>query len=163
MRAKPGIPCHSSLQAEVKTARAIARAVLRFALLETYYTFMRKPAFKFLIAASVLACGDDPVCIIQPCPFPVAILMSVHTTSSQSGIAGAYVRVAGMGEIPCASGSAPQCLVSGLAATYQLDIGAPGFQTVHRTVEVTGQGTYGCGTCPSVDTQQLDIVLVPVT
>jgi hypothetical protein len=121
---------------------------------------MRKTILKVLIVLSVLSCGDDPVCVIPPCPFPVAIQVSVHTGTSQSGIAGAFVRASGTSELPCADGPSRPCIVSGYAGTYQLDIGAPGFQTVHRTVEVTGKSG-GCGTCPSIDTQLLDIALVP--
>ena len=124
---------------------------------------MRKTILKFLTVLSVLSCGDDAVCVIPPCAFPIAIQVSVHTGTSQSGVAGAFVRTSGTSDTPCAGGSAAPCIVSGYAGRYQLDVGAPGFQTVHRTVDVTGKSASGCGTCPSVDTQQLDIVLIPTT
>jgi hypothetical protein len=123
---------------------------------------MRKTV-RFLVISSVLSCGGDPVCVIPPCAFPVAIQVSVHTGTSQSGVVGAFVRASGTNDIPCAGGSAAPCIVPGDAGTYQLDVGAPGFQTVHRTVDVTGKGAAGCGTCPSVDTQHLDIALIPTT
>ena len=121
---------------------------------------MRKSVLKFLIVASVLACGDDPVCVIGPCPQPVAIQITVRASAAETGVAGTFVRVSGAGDGAC-GGSAGSCVVFGYAGTYQLEIGAPGFQTVHRTVEVTGKSALGCGTCPSVNTQALDIVLVP--
>ena len=34
---------------------------------------MRKTVLKFLIVSSILACGDDPVCVIPPCAFPIAL------------------------------------------------------------------------------------------
>ena len=123
---------------------------------------MRKTILKFFIVLSVLSCGDDPVCVSPPCPQPVAIQMTVRTGASQSGVAGTFVRVSGANDGAC-GGSAGSCVVFGYAGTYQLDVGAPGFQTVHRTVEVTGKSAAGCGTCPSVNTQQLDIVLIPTT
>ena len=123
---------------------------------------MRKTILKFIIVLSVLSCDDDPVCVIPPCAFPVAILVTVHAGTSQGVVVGAFVKAAGYGDIPCAGGSASPCLVSGYAGTYQLDVGAPGFQTVHRTVEVTGHSA-GCGTCAQVDTQRLDVALVPAT
>jgi len=123
---------------------------------------MLKSVLKFLIVASVLACGDDPVCVIPPCPFPLAVVLTVHASTSQVGITGAFVRVPGYSDMPCTGGAVSPCIVSGYAGTYQLDIGAPGFQTVHRTVEVTGKSA-GCGTCAQVDTQHLDVALVPTT
>jgi len=43
---------------------------------------------------------------------------------------------------------------------YSLEIGAPGFQTIQRTVQITGTSA-GCSSCGTVDTQHLDIELVP--
>jgi len=122
---------------------------------------MRKFVLSFLIIPSVVSCGGDAVCVVLPCPFPIAVNLTVRATS-QNAIVGAFVRVSGQGNSPCTDGSVALCFVSGYAGTYELDIGAPGFQTVHRTVQVTGNDGPRCGGCPRVDTQQLDIALVPV-
>ena len=121
---------------------------------------MRRTVLKYLIVLSAFACGGDPTCVALPCPFPVAIQVSLRTGTSQA-VSGAFVRISGMGDAGCSDGPTAFCTVPGYAGTYQLDGGAPGFQTVHRTVEVTGKTDVGCGKCPFVDTQHLDIVLVP--
>ena len=41
----------------------------------------------------------------------------------------------------------------------ELDVSAPGYQTAHRSVVVTGS-TPPCG-CPRVDTQQIAVALAP--
>ena len=123
---------------------------------------MRKAVLSLLIIPSILSCGGDAVCIVQPCPFPIAVLVTVRASTSQNAVTGAFVRVSNQ-EMQCTGGQLAQCLVSGYRGTYELDIGAPGFQTVHRTVQVTGTDYVKCGPCPRVDTQQIEIALVPVT
>jgi hypothetical protein len=121
---------------------------------------MRRAILTLLIIPSVLACGGDAVCIVQPCPFPIAVVVTVRAGTSPAAVPGAFVRVSNQ-EIPCTGGPFNPCIVSGYRGTYELDIGAPGFQTVHRTVQITGTDAVRCGPCPRVDTQQLDITLAP--
>jgi hypothetical protein len=51
------------------------------------------------------------------------------------------------------------CFEPGYAGTYELDVEAPGFQTVHRTVRVDGT-TPECG-CPTVVAEHVSVALVP--
>jgi hypothetical protein len=99
--------------------------------------------------------------VVLPCPLPVAIEIAISTSSSTTAIPGAFVQVAG-NTVPCSAGPATTCVIVGTSGTYALDIGAPGFQTVHRSVEVSGTNA-GCNTCGSVDTQHLAVALVPAT
>jgi hypothetical protein len=104
-----------------------------------------------------VACGHD--CIALPCPLPIAIRLTL-TSASSSSVNGAVVTVTGAFSemVPCAGGVT--CIVSGYAGTYNLSVSAPGFQNVLRTVVVTGEAPGGCG-CPSIDTQNVTIALVP--
>ena len=106
-----------------------------------------------LAIALLAACGSD-VCIIPPCLAPMAVALTVGSSSTAGAISGAFVRSGG-NTIPCAQ----TCFVPGGAGTYDLDVGAPGYQTVHRTVVVRGT-TPECG-CPSTETVQLSVALVP--
>ena len=59
-----------------------------------------------------------------------------------------------MGAGPCAQS---KCVFLGTAGTYEVDISAPGHQTVHRSIVVPGTNPE-CG-CPTTDAQRLTIVL----
>jgi hypothetical protein len=111
-----------------------------------------------LLAVALLSCSDLP-CVALPCPLPVAIEIAVNAGNSTAAIPGAFVQVAGS-TVPCTQGPATTCAVVGTSGSYELDIGAPGFQTVHRSVVVSGTNS-GCGTCGSVDTQHLTVTLIP--
>ena len=69
---------------------------------------------------------------------------------------GAFIAVTGAvtGGGPCPGAV---CVVMGGSGTYELDIGATGYQTVHRQVLVTGSNPE-CG-CPMVETQRLTVLL----
>jgi hypothetical protein len=86
----------------------------------------------------------------------------VTVTSSISGgaVPGSFVQTPGYGgPLLCNESPGTTCRLLGSTGTYQLDIGAPGFQTVHIVVEVKGT-TVKCG-CGTVETEQLSIALVP--
>lgn len=119
---------------------------------------------RILVAVAALmltsSCGDG-VCPAVPCPVSIAVEVNV-ASSGGAQVPGLSVAVTGpSGTVPCQTSGATQCMVSGSRGTYQLDIGAPGFQSVHRTVQVTSSGTHGCNTCDIVDTQHLNITLAP--
>ena len=54
------------------------------------------------------------------------------------------------------------CFVTGGAGKYEIDISAPGFQTVHRSVTVTSTPPQHCG-CEIDNTQHLSVALTPAT
>ena len=120
----------------------------------TIFSFIRCGA----LALSAISCGTDP-CLIAPCPLPFAVTITVTSSISGASVNGSFVQNPPSDPLPCNGSPGTTCAVFGSAGTYQLDIGAPGFQTVHRTVEVQGT-TPECG-CPTVETTQLDVALVP--
>ena len=60
----------------------------------------------------------------------------------------------GSGSYPCGN----TCWVFGSPGTYSIDVSAPGFVTMHRSIVVRGNSS-GCG-CPSADTQRLTLALL---
>src|SRR5262249_19928628 len=110
------------------------------------------------------ACGMDRTgdCIPPPCALPLAVTVDV-TASSGRAVADVLVRVSGAtnGTIPCpADGSASTCRIPGTSGTYELEISAPGYETVRRSLTVSGT-TPDCG-CPTIVPQHLDVVLTPL-
>ena len=100
-------------------------------------------------------------CLLPPCPLPVAVEVTVTDAASGAAVAGAFVSTAGMvGEpAPCrSSGAETLCDVRGGAGTYEIDVGAPGYRTVHRQVVVAGERA-ACG-CSGVTTQRFSLGLV---
>ena len=114
------------------------------------------------LSAAFAACGahDDRECLHPPCAIPAAIIINVTAGVGGGPISGAFVRVSGaiVSTIPCDGGPGSTCYVPGLAGTYSLEVGAPGFQTAPRTVVVQGTNPE-CG-CPTVNTEHLDMALV---
>jgi len=128
--------------------------------------FFTRHAVRSLVAAAVLtACGGDSTapCIALPCPLPIAVTLAIVSSSSATPLSSVFVTVSGAatGSGLCGSATVADCIVSGYSGTYQLDVGAPGFQTVHRTIVVTETPPPRCG-CRLPNTQHLDIALEPV-
>jgi hypothetical protein len=121
----------------------------------------RVRAIVVCVMAGATGCTSDSAdCVTPPCALPVAVIVTVTSTISGAAVAGSFVQAPGFsGPLPCNQSPGTTCRVLGSAGTYQLDIGAPGFQTVHITVEVKGT-TAKCG-CGTVETEQLIIALVP--
>jgi hypothetical protein len=111
------------------------------------------------LSIALLACSKGP-CVTEPCPLPMAITINVTSGASGAPLTSAFANLAltggGTESLSCDAG---ECFVPGTAATYNLTIGAPGFQSVQRTVVVQGSNP-GCG-CASVTSQHLEIALVP--
>jgi hypothetical protein len=104
---------------------------------------------------SVSAChGAD--CFRGPCPIPVALNVTVTSAAAGVSITNATISVTGavLTSFPCTGGV---CFVTGYAGTYEVDISAPGYQSVHRQVVVQGSNPE-CG-CASTRTQQLAVAL----
>ena len=102
----------------------------------------------------LVSCGR---CLQPPCPPPIAITIEVTAAATGSPISNAFLTVSGptVSTGPCG----PTCSVPGTAGTYTLDVGAPGFETAHRSVMVPGTDPSDCG-CPTVVTQRLAVALV---
>jgi hypothetical protein len=113
------------------------------------------------IAAVLVCCKSDDlsnVCVNPPCALIPAMI--IHLTSAATGdtVSGATFRLAGAaeGSGPCQGST---CFVVGPPGTYTVTLEAPGFQPVVRTVTVKGS-VPPCG-CRLIETEQLDVALVP--
>jgi hypothetical protein len=121
---------------------------------------MRFPHVAFL-ALIAIACKGDAPCIVPPCGLFTAISVTVTAGTSSAAVPGAFVHLPQISPDPqCTQAPGSTCLIPGSIGTYELDIGAPGYQTVHRTVTVTGQRAT-CG-CDRVDKQNLSVALSPI-
>jgi hypothetical protein len=92
---------------------------------------------------------------------PVAVTVTVTSTTG-TAVSGAFIQESALNGprqcTPNTGSTGSTCQVFGGAGTYELDIGAPGFQTVHRTVSVSSASECGC----AVNQQHLDVALVPM-
>jgi len=105
--------------------------------------------------AAFTSCGHD--CLALPCALPVAIVVNVK------GAAGASidgVNVAVSGATATTLSCTVTCRVPGTAGTYSLDVTAPGYAPMRRTLTVPGTNP-ACG-CPTVVTETVAIALVAV-
>ncbi|MGH7617465.1 MAG: hypothetical protein ACREPM_09585 [Gemmatimonadaceae bacterium] len=116
-----------------------------------------------VLALAASACGGDTVCV-APCPLSLAVTVNVTSATAAplpTGVFLNYTYGNSSGGGFCSSGGAPiVCELPGPGGTYQIAIGAPGFQTQSRTANVTQPETKGCG-CALAQTQHFDIALVP--
>jgi hypothetical protein len=111
-----------------------------------------------IVVGGLTACGgSDITCVALPCAMPVALTIALTSASSGGPVSNAVVQFTGpfIGTAPCVG----SCIVPGYAGTYNLDISAPGFQTVQRTVTVTGSVPGPCD-CGKANTVHLDVALV---
>lgn len=143
----------------VETFQHLERSLTYFEQGHLVGSFRRLFVSLSLLGVLTAACNDNSPCVTLPCPQPLTITVTVRAGASSSAVTGAFVQVAGMSSaIPCIQSPGSTCNIFGSPGTFQLDIGAPGFQTVHRSVIVVGSSAE-CG-CPVVGTQHLDIALV---
>jgi hypothetical protein len=100
------------------------------------------------------SCGHE--CLALPCALPVAIVINVTGATSGASVEGVSVDVSGAvtATVTCTG----TCHVPGTAGTYNLDVRAPGFAPVRRTLTVHGTNP-PCG-CPTVVTENVAIALV---
>jgi hypothetical protein len=89
----------------------------------------------------------------------------INVTSAGSGVplSGVFVTVNNGGSAPCtADSTATGCtvIVPGGGGHYDLQIGATGFQTVTRSVDVSFTEPSDCG-CGSAETVTLNVQLSP--
>jgi hypothetical protein len=129
---------------------------------------MNRPSARFLALGALLAaCGSDAVCVALPCPFSQAVTITITSASANVPLpAGVFVTFTYNGKTTatgfCTAGSPTTCEVPGPGGTYQLAIGAPGFQTTSRTANVNAPAAEKCG-CSVAQTQHFDIALVPAS
>jgi len=114
------------------------------------------------LALLSLSCSHELVqCVIPPCVMPLALTVTVTSSASRLPVSGAFVQAPGYSTpLPCNQTPGATCSVLGAAGTYELEIGAPGFDTVHRSIVVRGESVE-CG-CPLVFTEHLDVALIPI-
>lgn len=127
---------------------------------------MRRQAKLWATLVAVGSCTNtlEP-CPSVPCPSPgTAIEITLTGSPSGAPLTTASYRVLANGALtPCNQGpSANMCVIMGGPGTYQLEISAMSYETVHRTVVVAAQSTARC-TCPKSVTQQLAIVMSPTS
>jgi hypothetical protein len=101
------------------------------------------------------ACGEAE-CIIPPCAPPLALEVTVIAEGTGTPVSGVSIAVTGVvtGGGPC---SEAKCLVLGGAGTYEFDVSAAGYRTIHQSAVVHGSNPE-CG-CPTVDTERLTVAL----
>jgi hypothetical protein len=100
------------------------------------------------------ACGGD--CIQPPCPFPIAVTLTVKSSTSGAPVNNVTVTIDDDG---FTSGCNGVCLVSANPGKHHLKISAPGFRSSETDVTVTGT-IPDCG-CPRIDNQALTVSLTP--
>ena len=101
-------------------------------------------------------------CLQIPCPLPIAV-DAVVMSATGSALPGLFVQVGApiTATIACDAATG-RCVVPGSAGNYVLRFGAPGFQTMQRTVTVSVvRATGACG-CDAVTTQPLQVTLQPL-
>ncbi|MFI5183340.1 MAG: hypothetical protein ACHQNV_02995 [Vicinamibacteria bacterium] len=112
-------------------------------------------ALLFVLALALASCGEDCGAIL--CPVDIAVIIDVRAAGTGGSVPGAFVLASssatGSELVPCIL----ECVVFGPDGTYNLEVGAPGFQTARRSVMV--RGTRHCE-CRIVATERLDVVLV---
>jgi hypothetical protein len=121
-------------------------------------------------AVVLAACGSDAadVCVVPPCAPSTAITLTVTSASTGATLSSVFVNVLsgpgyqGVAPAGCVQDATTTCGIHGDSGTYQLEIGAPGFQTVRRTLSVGERAAPKCG-CGGADTQHIDVALVPTT
>lgn len=115
--------------------------------------------YRVTAGVALAACSSGP-CVHPPCQIPLAIRLTVTSAGTPAQLTNVFVREgtgANAEGFPCVA-ELGACMVTGSARTYVLEIGALGFQTTIRTIDVPGE-TPDCG-CPSVETQDVSVALV---
>jgi hypothetical protein len=112
------------------------------------------------LSAGLSSCLDDCGGGIASCALDYAVTVMVTEQATGRPVADVTIDVGGFGSaVPCrVEGAATVCRVIGSFGTYQLAVGAPGFQPERRTVIVGGE-IGECG-CPIVDGQTVQVRLV---
>jgi hypothetical protein len=116
-----------------------------------------------VVLGACIGCSEPtkPDCLTPPCPLPIAIVVRVSSASG-GPVPGLTLTLSGAasGSAQCnADAGTTSCVVPGAPGRYDLLFAAPGFAA--KTLSLTVQGsTPACG-CPSVERQDLVVVLTP--
>jgi hypothetical protein len=116
------------------------------------------------LGLTLASCSNGNECLpipTAPCPLPLALTINVTAIAIGGPVSGAFVDVSGaaIATIPCSTGTdTTVCYVPGYAGKYNLEVGAPGFQSTQQSVTVPGTNpTCGCATAA---TEHLSVALV---
>lgn len=109
------------------------------------------------VLLTLLVAGCDHECLLPPCAAPLALVVGVTSAGSGGAVHGASIEISGAvtSTIPCDS----SCVIPGVSGSYTLQVSAPGYQSLTRTVLVRGSNPE-CG-CPIVETERITIALAP--
>ena len=117
-----------------------------------------------LVLATSCMRTEEP-CPALPCPSPgTAIEITLTGSPAGTPLTTASYRVLTNGPlVPCDEGpAANMCVIRGVPGSYQLEISAMFYETVHRTIVVPANSTARCA-CPSSITQRLTIAMSPTS
>ncbi len=106
------------------------------------------------------SCGKDCAGVASCIP-EWAVRVVISSPPNGGPVQGATVRVSGPvnSTFPCnVETGQTECWVWGPGGTYLLEVSAPGFESVQRSVRV--RDTMGECSCLIVETQRVDVVLV---
>jgi hypothetical protein len=111
---------------------------------------------------ALAACGADAdvECVIVPCALSLALRITVSNAASGATVPNVtFESVGQMSGTGGCGGTPTTCSIPGGPGTYTVTIRAPGFQSVTRSVEVTGTEAGKCN-CASANTAHLEVALV---
>jgi hypothetical protein len=121
-----------------------------------------------LVLTFVLAsCGGDEACPILPppeCLQSTAVIANVSSSVAGRALDSVFVQVGKPATVShCIGSPNGTCTISilGDVGTYELDFGAAGFQTTHRSVKVEPGDPSPCAVCYQVKTVTISVALVP--
>jgi hypothetical protein len=100
------------------------------------------------------ACGGD--CLALPCPFPIAVNLTVQAAATGKPVSNVSIAVDGT---EVSSGCTQYCAVSAMPGKHHMKVSAPGFKSFETDFTVTGT-VPDCG-CPQLDTQSMTVSLTP--
>jgi hypothetical protein len=116
---------------------------------------------KILLSSIIWACASDAPCPPVDCAIGVAFTVTVTSSTSGAPVPGSYVAGNPFGGSPtCNDPPGTTCTEYGSGGKYTIQIGAPGFESVQRTITVSDDGSRCCALATP---GHLDVALVPVT
>jgi hypothetical protein len=105
--------------------------------------------------AVLAGCGGD--CLALPCPFPIAVNLTVQAAGTGAPVSNVSIRI---DDFETTSGCTQYCIVSTPPGKHHMKLSAPGFQSFETDITVTGT-VPDCG-CMQLDTQSMTVSLTPL-